>query len=450
MKQSLAGRYQFEAEIARGAAGVVHRARDLVGGEMVAVKVLHTESAAEPTMAAAFLDEAEVLSELDHPGIVRPRDLIINGDLMALVMELVEGVDLRRSLNENGPMSPQRAATVVSELAQVLAVIHEAGIVHGDVKPGNIMLPSNGGPVRLIDFGVARRIASPDGPTHGTPDYAAPELINGEPSSAKTDVYGVGLVLFEALCGRNPYRGGPIDEVLARHRTSIPLRPEQVPSELWSIVESCLAGRPEARPAVESLPSMLRAVMPVLTDVAAPALAEPPVLRPRDEGPVLLPVGVGAPMEMTPPVAIDEADSIDAMFVSSEELLRKDEQKRGRGALILAGTAATIVAIAAIGFFALGGLSPDSGVVSEPKGVEESTSESPGIEETDTDSTPSQDPSEEPSDEEPEDDTSFDDSNSDGDTGGDSGDGSDSSGSDGDSRGEDLIGSPMPGGPGGN
>ena len=447
MNQPLAGRYQFEAEIARGAAGVVHRARDLVTGEIVAVKVLHAEAADEPTMAAAFLDEAEVLSELNHPGIVRPRDLIINGSLMALVMDMVDGVDLRRTLNESGPLSPVRAAELVAELSQVLAVIHEAGIVHGDVKPGNIMLPTDGSAARLIDFGVARRVASPDSPTHGTPDYAAPELIEGNPSSAKTDVYGVGLVLFEALCGRNPYRGGSIDDVLTRHRTSIPLRPDQVPAELWSIIESCLAKRPEARPEAASLPGMLRAVTPMLQDVPAPPMTEPPALRPRhDDEPV--PAGVGV---LTPPSTSDDSDVMGAMFDSPESLLPKDDERKRSGVpLMLAGVAASIVALLAIGFFALGGFGSAPGVVSEPKGVEESSSESPDNEETDTDSTPSQEPSEDDSSQPSEEESPADDSTQDGDTGGDSGDGSDSGESETDFPGEDLIGDPIPGGRGGN
>jgi len=453
MNQPLAGRYQFESEIARGAAGVVHRARDLITGEVVAIKVLHAEAADEPVMAAAFLDEAEVLSELNHPGIVRPRDLIVNGDVMALVMDLVEGIDLRRQLVDGGPLSPVRAARLGAELAQVLSVIHDAGIVHGDVKPGNIMLPRDGGPVRLIDFGVARRSATTGCPTHGTPDYVAPEIVSGKSSSAKSDVYGIGLVLFEALCGRNPYRGGSIDEVLARHRSSIPVRLEEIPIELWNIIELCLAGHPGSRPDATALPSMLRAIEPLLSDVAGKALLEPPVLRPRPVSSAAEHLGDGlTPTVVTPPpmTAPDTGEFIDAMLADSPDSFLPQEPRKRRNTPVLVAVIGLAVLFAGLGFFVLSGISSSPGVVSEPNGTEESPSNTPTIEETDTDSPPSQEPSEEV--EEPSQEPSQEpgDSNGDGGMEDDSGDGSDPGESEGDFPGEDLIGSPMPGSPGGN
>ncbi|GAA4904800.1 serine/threonine-protein kinase [Stackebrandtia albiflava] len=436
MTQPLADRYQFEAEIARGAAGVVHRARDLITGESVAVKVLHAEAAGEPVMAAAFLDEAEVLSELNSPGIVRPRDLIVDGTVMALVMDLVEGVDLRRALIDEGPLSPSAAATAAAQLAQTLSLIHSAGIVHGDVKPGNILIPRDGSQVRLVDFGVARRIASPEAATHGTPDYAAPEIIEGMPTSAKSDVYGFGLVLFEMLCARNPYRGGSIDDVLERHRTHIPERPGHVPAELWSIIEPCLAADPAHRPEAGALPSMLRAVTPHLSTTPGPALMEPPVLRPRgDEAVTRVVGGVGVPVEMSPPD--------DAPFLPTG-----DSATRRRNPLVLvAGIVGGVVALgaaAAIGWSLLGTAEP--GVVSEPTGVDESAETDPSEPEPDTGDSPSPDSDEE--DAEPS--QTPDDSTPDSGTDGDAGDGSDSGESEQDIPGGDLIGEPMPGKTGGN
>lgn len=453
MNQPLAGRYQFESEIARGAAGVVHRARDLITGETVAIKVLHTEAADEPVMAEAFLDEAEVLSELNHPGIVRPRDLIVNGDVMALVMDLVEGTDLRRRLAEGGPLSPAGAAQLGAELSQVLSVIHDAGIVHGDVKPGNIMLPHDGGPVRLIDFGVARRVATTGHPTHGTPDYVAPEIVAGEASSAKADVYGIGLVLFEALCGRNPYRGGSIEDVLARHRSSLPVRPDGIPIELWSIIELCLAEHPGGRPEATALPSMLRAVKPLLSDVAGASLLEPPVLRPR---PVSADTGLHSadmtPTVVTPPSmeAPDTGEFIDAILADSSSPFPSQEPRKRRNTPILVGAVGLLAIIVGLGFFVLTGFPSSPGLVSEPNGTEESPSNTPTIEETDTDSPPSQEPSEEGAEPSTEPSQEPGDSNGDGGMEDDSGDASDPGESEGDFPGEDLIGSPMPGSPGGN
>ena len=192
MTERLADRYVLETELARGAAGTVYRAVDTATGEKVAVKVLRHDAAAEPGVVSAFLDEAEVLAEINHPGIVRPRDFIATDEVMALVMDLVEGVDLRRQIRERGPLRPADAATIVSQLAAALAAIHAVGIVHGDVKPGNVLVPFGGGSVRLADFGVAHRSSVEYGPTHGTPEYVAPEIIDGGGSSGKADVEGQG------------------------------------------------------------------------------------------------------------------------------------------------------------------------------------------------------------------------------------------------------------------
>src|SRR5439155_369287 len=144
------------------------------------------------------------------------------GDTYALVLDLVTGQDLRRRLRTAGPLPPAVAADVAAQVADALAYLHGLGIVHGDVKPGNILVPVDGGPVRLTDFGVAQRVG-PGLPgsraTHATPEYVAPEVITGQPPRPATDVYALGIVLYELLCGRSPYRGGGVSEVLWRHAT---------------------------------------------------------------------------------------------------------------------------------------------------------------------------------------------------------------------------------------
>lgn len=267
MTDLLAARYALGPEVARGAAGTVHRAVDTATGETVAVKILRHDAAAEPGVVAAFLDEAEVLAELDHPGIVRPRDFVATDDVLALVMDLVEGTDLREKIRTEGPLAPAAAATMISQLASALAAVHAVGLVHGDVKPGNVLVPADGSSVRLADFGVAHRITGDYSPTHGTPEYVAPEIVRGGASSGRSDVYGVGLVLYEALTARSPYRGGPVDEVLKRHEECAPAPIPGCPAQLWTLITSCTQVDPALRPDAADIPARVLLAMPSLVDV---------------------------------------------------------------------------------------------------------------------------------------------------------------------------------------
>src|SRR2546423_430351 len=152
------GRYELEAEIAKGAIGTVWRGRHTATGQRVAVKQLRPEAAGQPELVEAFLAEWRILAELDHPCIVRARELVRGGDTYALVLDLVNGADLRRRLRADGPLPPAVAAEVVAQVADALGYLHGRGVVHGDIKPGNILVPVDGSAVRLADFGVARRL----------------------------------------------------------------------------------------------------------------------------------------------------------------------------------------------------------------------------------------------------------------------------------------------------
>ncbi|MEV7229490.1 protein kinase [Polymorphospora sp. NPDC051019] len=281
MDTLLDGRYRLEREIARGAIGAVWRAVDTRDDTAVAVKLLRPEAAEQPDLVEAFIVEAELLALLDHPSVVRRRDFVdsatgpdgADGEL-ALVMDLVEGEDLRRRVRRDGPVPAAIAADVVAQVADALSYLHGRGIVHGDVKPGNLLVPADGGPVRLVDFGVARAVEGvPARATHATPEYVAPEVVAGAPPTPAADVYALGIVLFELLCGRSPFRGGPPTEVINRHATCTPVPPPGLPSVLWPIIEDCLAVDPAARPRASLLAVRLRAVRSELDGTAAvPAL----------------------------------------------------------------------------------------------------------------------------------------------------------------------------------
>ncbi|WP_432979642.1 protein kinase domain-containing protein [Dactylosporangium sp. CA-233914] len=258
-KTILGNRYRLESEVARGAIGAVWRAYDTQAGEWVAVKVLRHEAAAVPELKDGFLGEAELLAGLEHPSVIRVMNLVSETNVLAIAMELVTGPDLRRRLRAEGPLPPAVAAEVVAQVADALAYVHANNIVHGDVKPGNLLVPTDGGPVRLADFGVARRLDRPAGPTHATPEYVAPEVVAGGPPSPAADVYALGVVLFELICGRSPYRGGSPNEVLRRHADCVPVPPPGMPAALWPVIEACMELDPRMRPTAASIVGRLRA-----------------------------------------------------------------------------------------------------------------------------------------------------------------------------------------------
>ncbi|MFF4766866.1 serine/threonine-protein kinase [Streptomyces sp. NPDC001255] len=271
-------KYLLEEPLGRGATGTVWRARQTVPagaeaavqgqpGETVAIKVLKEELASDPDIVMRFLRERSVLLRLTHPNIVRVRDLVVEGDLLALVMDLVEGPDLHRYLRENGPFSPVAASLLTAQIADALVASHADGVVHRDLKPANVLLkedPEGGLHPLLTDFGIARLADSP-GLTRtqefvGTPAYVAPEAAEGRPQTSAVDIYGAGILLYELLTGRPPFQGDSALEVLHRHLSEEPRRPSNVPEPLWTVVERCLSKNPDRRPSAENLARALRVV----------------------------------------------------------------------------------------------------------------------------------------------------------------------------------------------
>ncbi|MDK1473872.1 serine/threonine-protein kinase [Streptomyces sp. 549] len=270
-------KYLLEEPLGRGATGTVWRARqrERAGaeaavpghpGELVAIKVLKEELAGDADIVMRFLRERSVLLRLTHENIVRTRDLVVEGDLLALVMDLVDGPDLHRYLRENGPFSPVGAALVTAQIADALAASHADGVVHRDLKPANVLLAETEQGMRpmLTDFGIARLADSPGlTRTHefvGTPAYVAPESAEGKPQTSAVDIYGAGILLYELLTGRPPFGGGSALEVLHRHLSEEPRRPPHVPEPLWTVVERCLSKSPDRRPSADALARALRTV----------------------------------------------------------------------------------------------------------------------------------------------------------------------------------------------
>ncbi|MGR4850264.1 serine/threonine-protein kinase [Streptomyces sp. LARHCF252] len=270
-------KYLLEEPLGRGATGTVWRARqrETAGaeaavpgqpGETVAIKVLKEELANDADVVMRFLRERSVLLRLTHPNIVRVRDLVVEGDLLALVMDLVEGPDLHHYLRENGPFSPVAAALLTAQIADALAASHADGVVHRDLKPANVLLQQYDGRMHplLTDFGIARLADSP-GLTRtqefvGTPAYVAPEGAEGRPQTSAVDIYGAGILMYELVTGRPPFGGGSALEVLHQHLSAEPRRPSTVPDPLWTVIERCLRKNPDERPSAENLARGLRVV----------------------------------------------------------------------------------------------------------------------------------------------------------------------------------------------
>ncbi|MGV9689372.1 serine/threonine-protein kinase [Streptomyces sp. NPDC003444] len=312
----IGSKYLLEEPLGRGATGTVWRARqrETAGaeaavpgqpGETVAIKVLKEELANDADIVMRFLRERSVLLRLTHPNIVRTRDLVVEGDVLALVMDLVEGPDLHRYIRESGPLTPVAAALLTAQIADALAASHADGVVHRDLKPANVLLAEHNGEMHpmLTDFGIARLADSPGlTRTHefvGTPAYVAPESAEGRPQTSAVDIYGAGILLYELVTGRPPFAGGTALEVLHRHLSEEPRRPSTVPGPLWTVIERCLSKDPDRRPSAVNLARGLRAVAAGIGVHATPAQIE----AADGVGALLAPDPAPAPVPGTPGAA---------------------------------------------------------------------------------------------------------------------------------------------------
>lgn len=274
MTHALAQHYELETVIGRGPTGEVWRAVDLVTRDVVAIKVLDSRFGEDPTTVERFVRERQVLMAFLHPSFVRVRDLVADGGVLALVMEHVSGADLRRHLSHAAGLPVPTAVTIGLRVAEALAAAHDAGVVHCDLKPSNILLDTVAGQPRVTDCRVARLAYGFQGPAawYTSPEYVAPEVIAGGPPVPATDVYALGLTLYEMLTGVPPYRGPDPQAVLAGHASGQPALPMTLPPHLRRLVEECLDPNPARRPSAGEVAQGLQYPAPA----AAPMPAVPP------------------------------------------------------------------------------------------------------------------------------------------------------------------------------
>ena len=251
------GNYRIERAVGRGGMGVVYLATQLGLNRRVALKVIAPDLAEDPGYRDRFKQEAEVAASIDHPNVIPVYEAGEAGDMLFLSMRFVQGTDLRALIRAHGRLAAPHAARIVAQVAAALDAAHAAGLVHRDVKPANVLLAAGGEEhVYLTDFGLTKRAASEGGMTKpgtwvGTAEYVAPEQIQGHPVDARTDVYSLGCLLFQALTGSVPFpRDSDIAKVYAHLSESPPSvywAVSDVPEEMDAAVRRAMAKSPADR-----------------------------------------------------------------------------------------------------------------------------------------------------------------------------------------------------------
>lgn len=251
----LNNRYELEHKIGEGGMARVYRGRDLRLNRLVAIKVLHSHYASDQAFLNRFEHEAQAAANLRHPNIVDVYDVGQDGDIPYIVMEYVDGQDLKSILMQHGPMPVDQAIDIAASVAEGLEAAHRAGLIHRDIKPQNIIVGSNGA-VKITDFGIAKSKMSTamteTGVTFGTADYLSPEQARGQPATPASDVYSLGVTLYEMLTGRLPFTGDSSIAVAMQHVSEEPPPPRmhnpRIPSQLENLVLVALSKDPAARP----------------------------------------------------------------------------------------------------------------------------------------------------------------------------------------------------------
>ena len=249
-------RYQIQAHLAQGGMSDIYRAFDLVNRRDVAIKIPDQSIIGDPAQYERFQRELEVINTLNHPAILKGLGSGKYNRIPYLVTEFVDGRSLRTMIDEDAPIPSEDAILLIRKIAEGMAYCHANNVIHRDLKPENILITTEGRPV-IMDFGLALTIGSHRvtysnlSATMGTPDYMAPEQIEGQRGDQRTDVYALGTILYEMLSGKTPFTGDTNMVIMAQHLQKDAPRIDHVNSavsaELAAIVSHCLARDPDKR-----------------------------------------------------------------------------------------------------------------------------------------------------------------------------------------------------------
>ena len=255
LQEALAGRYSLQRELGRGGMGIVYLAREVRLDRPVALKLLPPQYAAQPALRERFLREARTAARLSHPNIVPIHAVDEVGDFVFIVMAYIEGQTLEQRMRERGPVPAKETARILREVAWALAYAHAQGVVHRDVKPGNILLEAGSGRALVSDFGIAHvsdgAVLTGSNDIMGTAEYMSPEQASGEVIDGRSDIYALGVVGFQMLSGQLPIEGPTVAATLAKQITqaAAPLATvaPELPGNLTEAIDRCLAKNPAAR-----------------------------------------------------------------------------------------------------------------------------------------------------------------------------------------------------------
>lgn len=247
------GPYRLVEPLGEGGMGIVFRANRATGG-VAALKVLRRELSGDETFRRRFEREGRIAAQLDHPHLVEVVDAGEAEGLHYLASRFVEGETLAHRLERDGPLPLSELLRLAAELGTAIDALHEAGLVHRDVKPSNVMVGPEG--AALTDFGLARGVAdsvlTAPGRVVGTLDYLAPEVIRGQPAGPAADIYALGCLLYECVCGAPPFGSRPFAEAAAAHLSEEPPDPSgmrtDLPPAFWDALRYGLAKDPDERP----------------------------------------------------------------------------------------------------------------------------------------------------------------------------------------------------------